>query len=184
MCRWNQRGPPSPCSASAARGRAQQQLDVATHGVQLEHLRRVSTSITIHGELHEKVGSESSWGLPSSTFRFTRVTLTRARGSTPVRACLLSVLREDGFLPTEAGQASDRTILVAAGRNWIGVYDELCDEQLMAALETAAQVEPFGCSLKVTIPSEAALERVERALAPLLPSQEDARLATDRLYGR
>src|SRR6188768_3037030 len=46
-----------------------------------------------------------------------------------VEACLRRVLREDGFLPVEADQASDRTILVANGPNWIGVYDELCDEQ-------------------------------------------------------
>ena len=54
----------------------------------------------------------------------------------------------------------------------------------MTALETAAQVEPFGRVLKVTIASEGALASVERALAPPLPSQEDARVATDRLYGR
>jgi hypothetical protein len=46
-----------------------------------------------------------------------------------VEACLRRVLREDGFLPVEADQASDRTILVANGPNWIGVFDELCDEQ-------------------------------------------------------
>src|SRR6188768_4139084 len=53
---------------------------------------------------------------------------TRARLD-GVGACLRRVLREDGFLPAEAEQAIDRTILVATGPNWIGVYDELCDEQ-------------------------------------------------------
>jgi hypothetical protein len=54
----------------------------------------------------------------------------------------------------------------------------------MTALQTAAQVEPLGRLLKVTIANEAALGSVERALAPLLPSQEDARRGTNRLYGR
>jgi len=53
---------------------------------------------------------------------------TRARLD-GVGACLRRVLREDGFLPVEAEQAIDRSILVATGPNWIGVYDELCDEQ-------------------------------------------------------
>ena len=60
---------------------------------------------------------------------YTRNADTRARLD-EVQACLRSVLHEDGLLPVEADQASDRTILVAAGKNWIGVYDELCDEQL------------------------------------------------------
>ncbi|HET7542364.1 MAG TPA: hypothetical protein VFK05_20990 [Polyangiaceae bacterium] len=54
----------------------------------------------------------------------------------------------------------------------------------VSALEAVAQVEPFGRVLKVTIASEGALAGVEHALAPLLPSQADARAATDRLYGR
>lgn len=43
--------------------------------------------------------------------------------------CLRTVLHEDGYLAAEAGEPYDRTILVAAGQDWIGVYDELCDEQ-------------------------------------------------------
>src|SRR6185369_15953920 len=55
---------------------------------------------------------------------YTRNADTRARLD-EVQACLRSVLHEDGLLPVEADQASDRTILVAAGKNWIGVYGEL-----------------------------------------------------------
>jgi hypothetical protein len=36
------------------------------------------------------------------------------------------MLKEAGFLPAETDHVSNRTIVVATGTNWIGVYDQLC----------------------------------------------------------
>ena len=68
--------------------------------------------------------------------------------------CLVSVLREDGFVPADADQSSDRTVLVAAGSSWIGVYDELCDkprEEVAARLtcELSRRLETHAVTILV-----------------------------------
>lgn len=68
--------------------------------------------------------------------------------------CLVSVLREDGFVRPDAGQSSDRTVLVAAGSSGIGVYDEICDkprEEVAARLasELSRRLETHAVTILV-----------------------------------
>jgi hypothetical protein len=71
---------------------------------------------------------------------------------------------------------------VEVGCLWLG-------RQLVArvpdleALHHAARVRAVAESLEVRIENEAALDAVEQALAPLLPSASDAQAASNRLYG-
>jgi hypothetical protein len=53
--------------------------------------------------------------------------------------CLRAVLLVDGFLPAAADEAAERTIFVAVAPKWIGIYDELCDEQRQDVLEHLAR---------------------------------------------
>ena len=55
-----------------------------------------------------------------------------------VVALLYKTLRADGFLPAETEQSCDRSILLAVGPTWIGVYDELCDEPCQDVAERLA----------------------------------------------